>query len=120
MDLKFILSLVVLGIDALTIIVLTVLYIIKQFKKAFKKEGYEEENIELNAINQLVQNIIPKAIEVAEKVKGVPGVVKKNLALGEVMQQCISNDIDYEGHKAFIDEKIEEVIKLTKEVNAKQ
>ena len=120
MDLKFILSLVVLGFDVLTLIFWVILFIIKQFKKTFQKEAYEADNEELNAINKLVQNIIPKAIEVAEKVKGVPGEVKKNLALGEVMQQCISNDIDYEGHKAFIDEKIEEVIKLTKEVNAKQ
>lgn len=119
MDLKTILSLVVLGVDCIVVLFYVVLFIINKAKKYIAKEDYELKNDELESINKLVGVIIPKAIEVAEKVKGVPGAVKKNLALGDVMQECISQGIDYEAHKEFIDNQIESSIKFTKEVNSK-
>ena len=70
---------------------------------------------------QLVQNIIPNAIHVAEySGANINGSVKKLLAVAQIISDCAKNNISYEDNKDLIDNVIEEQVKLTKEVNVKK
>lgn len=70
---------------------------------------------------QLIQNIIPNAIHVAEySGTNINGSVKKLLAVAQIISDCAKNNISYEDNKELIDNVIEEQVKLTKEVNVKK
>ena len=70
---------------------------------------------------QLVQNIIPNAIHIAEySGANINGSVKKLLAVAQIISDCAKNNISYEDNKDLIDNVIEEQVKLTKEVNVKK
>lgn len=120
MDIKTILSLVALGIDVLVILFYVVLFLVNKFKKMISKEDYEVKNEDLEAINQLLEIVVPNAIMNAEKAGILPGNIKKNLAQGEIRQECINRGIDYNHYNELIDNTIENMIKITKEVNAKK
>ena len=68
-------------------------------------------------ILELIEELIPKAIKVAEDNGGSP-VIKKLTALSWLVIECSKNNIDYNIYADRIDDALEKQIKFTKEVNA--
>lgn len=70
-------------------------------------------------IIELIKNLIPKAIRVAEE-SGGSGSIKKLIAISGIVVECAKLGIDYNSYASFIDKELEEQVKLTNEVNVQK
>jgi hypothetical protein len=93
------------------------------FISARKKDG-NIDNLksglkETKNIIELIKNIIPKAIKTAEE-SGGSGTIKKLIAVSQIVMECAKLGVDYNNYASFIDEELENQVKLTNEVNVQK
>lgn len=69
--------------------------------------------------NQLVKNVIPTAIAVAEESGITSGVAKLTFALSKIALWCTEQGISYNDHKKEITEEVEKLIEFSKKVNGR-
>lgn len=100
--------------------VLSVVLFIAKYIALKKKASATTENEKQEAEKMicLIDQIIPSAVEFAENSGMQGGKLKKMLAVTQIMNKCLGLGIDYEANANLIDEKIEELIRFTKEVNS--
>ena len=113
-------------LSALAVVLYIILFILSKLKKALKKKDYVEENNELKEelqdeldLNMLYKLIVPNAVKIAEQNKLLTGETKKTIAKANIIQECEQKDINYKAHDKEIDECIEQLIDVSKNVNAK-
>lgn len=113
-------------ISAVVFLFTAVLFIINKIKKKRSKLDAEEqaENLqealtEKEARYALVSEIIPAAMMLVENMPNIDGATKKMLALSRILLDCNSRGIDYDKFGDFIGLQIEEVINLSKNLNAR-
>lgn len=104
-----------------------VLYVHGLFNRKHKKLAIEDELEEAkneSACNEaelkLVKDIIPLAINEAERTPTIKGVTKKMVALSNILLRCNDEKIDYETYKDFIAEQLETLITFSKHINARK
>ncbi len=68
--------------------------------------------------NEVINNLLLEFIEDAESFKNYSGVEKKEYVLTKINRYLLDNNINFDVNK--ISEKIEELIKLTNNVNIKK
>ena len=111
----------------LSLIVGIVLFVHGLFNRKHKKLAVEDELEEAkneSACNEaelkLVKDIIPLAINEAERTPTIKGVTKKMVALSNILLRCNDEKIDYETYKDFIAEQLETLITFSKHINARK
>lgn len=121
-----IISLVCGAIPVVSFLIAFVLFLIRKLKNpAIKKttavlEAATEAAEASSSMLKLLNDIIPVAVEHAEK-SGLPnGANKKLLAVAEIMQECVKSGIKYENYASTIDSMIENLIEFSKNVNVKK
>ena len=105
-----------IGVFALSVISSVVSILVSKFKNKTKLEEYKSGAERSKKVIELISEIIPKAVTVAEKT-GVTGENKKLIALSQILIDCMNNGIDYGSVSDNVDKTIEELIKFSKEVN---
>lgn len=73
----------------------------------------------ITGFNQLVRDIIPTAIAVAEESGITNGVAKLTFALSKIALWCTEQGISYNDHKKEITEEVEKLISFSKAVNGR-
>lgn len=81
--------------------------------------GQADEIKSLESFNQLVRNVIPSAIAVAEESGITNGVAKLTFALSKIALWCTEKGISYNDHKKEITEEVEKLIEFSKKVNGR-
>ena len=117
------LVLMVIAIISSLVSIITMVIAKQKKKKVEKLNGDElelakEELEKLEDVNKLAVAIIPNAMEMAEKIGGT-GEYKNLIAKSKIIQDCVTNDIDYNENSEVISQLIETFIELTKQVNNK-
>lgn len=69
-------------------------------------------------VNTIIEEFLPQYMSEAEELK-IAGPVKKVIALSKVTLKCSELGIDYNAYAQVFSDAIENLIKLTKSVNAK-
>lgn len=80
----------------------------------------DDEIKSLESFNQLIRNIIPTAVTIAEESGINTGVAKLTFALSKIALWCTEQGIDYNQHKKEITDEVEKLISLSKVVNARK
>lgn len=86
-----------------------------------KKKGNNIDNLKSGLkdsknIIELVKDLIPQAIRVAEQQGGSP-TFKKLTAISWLVIECAKLSINYKDYSKFIDDEVENQVKFTNEVN---
>ena len=86
-----------------------------------KKKGGNIDNLKSGLkdsknIIELVKDLIPQAIRVAEQQGGSPAF-KKLTAISWLVIECAKSSINYNDYSKFIDNEVENQVKFTNEVN---
>lgn len=126
MEWKEILALIGTCLPIATFITWFVLIFVKKLKEPRKdkikavQEALSEAS-EMNAtMFTLLNDIVPAAIETAEK-SGMPnGVTKKVFCVSQVIQECAKRGIEYTEYADKINEMVEGLISFSKQVNTKK
>lgn len=113
--------------SAIVFIFTAIMFIVNKVRKHLKRVTAEEKAEELgeeltesNDLFKLINEIIPLAIKKAEDMKLIDGPTKKLLAMSEILLNCNENGIDFELHKEFISEQIENLIEFSKTINKRK
>lgn len=89
-----------------------------------RKKGNNIDNLKSRLKNtqniiDIVEDLIPQAIRVAEQQGGSPAF-KKLTAVSWLVIECAKLSIDYNVYSKFIDDEIEKQVKFTNEVNVQK
>lgn len=111
-------------ISVLVFLLTAVSFVANQVNKRHKRLAVEDEAETLkgevenkSSLFDLVNELIPVAIENAEKIPMIDGKAKKLLAMSEVMLNCNERGINFEDFRAFVSSQIEKLIDFTKNIN---
>lgn len=111
-------------LSVLVFLFTAVSFVVNQVNKRHKRLAVEDEAETLkgevenkSSLFDLVNELIPVAIENAEKMPMLDGNAKKLLAMSEVMLNCNERGINFEDFRAFVSTQIEKLIDFTKNIN---
>lgn len=79
-----------------------------------------EELKSASCLNELIRNVIPAAVTIAEESGINSGVAKLTFALSKIALWCTEEGFDYNEHKQEITDEVEKLISLSKVVNARK
>ena len=82
--------------------------------------GQADEIKSLTRLNELIRNVIPSAVTIAEESGINSGVAKLTFALSKIALWCTEEGFDYNEHKQEITDEVEKLISLSKVVNARK
>lgn len=126
MEIKEIISWVAMCLPIVSFIVCFVILFIKKIKQPNKskmeavQEALKEASEHNSQLYQLLNVIVPTAVQNAEKC-GLPnGTTKKLVCVSEIMQECVRNNIAYDKYANDINEMVENLISFSKSVNVKK
>lgn len=105
-----------IAVFAISVISSLISIFVSKFKNKTKLEECKSAVERNKQIISLISEIIPKAVEFAEK-NGNSPANKKLLALSQTLIDSMANGIDYTSLSQMIDETIEALVKFTKHVN---
>lgn len=106
-----------IGVFVLSVISSVISILVSKFKNKSKLEEYKSGAERSKKVIELISEIIPKAVAMAEKT-GANGQNKKLIAMSQILIDCMNNGVDYSGVSNSIDETIEKLITFSKEVNS--
>ena len=106
-----------IGVFILSVISSVISILVSKFKNKNKLEEYKSGTERNKKVIELISEVIPKAMMIAEKT-GVKGDTKKLIASSQILLDCMNRDIEYTGISNVIDEFIEKLISFSKEVNS--
>lgn len=93
-------------------------------KRKAKSEGSEEVVEEEQALPNpfeklldIIENVVPKAIEIAEVSGAKTSDSKKSIALSNIVLECINRGVDYKGNFQEINDALERLITMSNKVN---
>lgn len=114
-------------ISIMTFLIVTlipsIVLMIKKWKQARNAKTEAEKNAALNDLNNVANNLIAEAekayasVNEALKSKGSSaGAMKKDKVLFQLQSYCTKNNLDFDAE--YWNTKIDEIVALTKKVNA--
>lgn len=114
-------------ISLLVLLFTAATYVVNKIKQRNKQTAAEEEKEEVEGklafseeLYKLVNEIIPLAMKKCEEMPNLNGTMKKLLALSDILINCNAEGINFEAHKDFIDEQIENLITFSKTINKRK